>query len=231
MWSLWRDDAGAGLRERALHLLQKSYPNLRWVWIVGDSTDGTLDELRGIAGEVQGQRRVDVLELNTGIEGDSPEDRRRRYGATINQWFEMLPDVEYVVQHESDLRSPLNLIEVFVSNAEVGRPRIAGWPILPYSDNSTVFYDIWAYRRDGQLFGHVPPYHPCYRENEPFEVDSVGSCWMFPADDIREGARFTDEAVLGLCKWLRAHGKQIWVEPRLTIVQPRELWISHPVAA
>ena len=44
--SLWRDDTGRHLEARVAHLLGKTYPALRWLWVVGDSADGTEDALR-----------------------------------------------------------------------------------------------------------------------------------------------------------------------------------------
>jgi hypothetical protein len=52
---------------------------------------------------------------------------------------------------------------------------------------------------------------------------------MFPASEIRQGAFFNDEAVLGFCKTLRGWGRRIWVDPKLIIVQPRELWQEQVV--
>ena len=128
MWSLWRNDAGAHLEWRALHLLSRTYPALRWAWIVGDSDDSTLADLRAIAAAVAPYRRVDVYRMDTGIKGSTPQDARRRYAATVNQWFRELPaDADYVIQHESDLISPPDLVERFLGHAGEGRTHIAGF--------------------------------------------------------------------------------------------------------
>jgi hypothetical protein len=116
---------------------------------------------------------------------------------------------------------------VLLAHAQAGRCPIAGWPILPIGNQRAVFYDIWAYRKDGRMFTNAPPFHACYQPDTPFEVDSFGSCWLAEAADMRT-ARFGDQAVLDVCAQLRARGRQLWVDPKLTIVQPTALWEPHP---
>jgi len=231
MLSMWRDDAQKNLRGRALHLLTKSYPAVRWVWVVGDTHDDTYRQLVDVINEVRPCRQVDLLQIDTGIIGDDPPTRRRRLGATANVWLDMIKDTDdYLLVHESDILSPMDLIERFLHHAAAGRCPIAGWPILPISDTQAVFYDIWAYRKDGQMFTNGAPFHACYKPDEPFEVDSVGTAWLLAAEDVRKGARFGDDACLTLCAELRAMGRRFWVDPQLIVVQPRELWISHSTA-
>lgn len=226
--SLWRDDVNRSLLKRAFHLLQKSYPKLRWIWVVGDSSDATHEMLETVAEAVYPDRRVDVSVCDTSIVGDAPAVRRIRLGVTANAWFDKLePEDHYLLVHESDLLSPVDVVERLLDHVHSGRCPIAGWPVLPIPNGGALFYDIWAYRKDGQMFSNVPPYHACYNAEEPFEVDSVGSCWMFEAEDARQGARFGDQAVLSMCRTLRAKGRRFWVDPKLTIVQPSELWVPY----
>jgi len=111
MLSLWRDDTRRGLRGRALHLLSKSYPNLRWVWVEGDSQDDTYEQLLEIINEVHPHRRVDLYSLDTGIVGNDPETRRRRLGISANQWLAGMRDGDdYLLVHESDLLSQADLV-------------------------------------------------------------------------------------------------------------------------
>lgn len=228
MLSLWRNDANRWAKERAEHLLSKTYPNLRLVWVVGDSSDNTLAVLQEAI--KHGRREVVILNGDTGILGETLPERLRRLGVTANVGFDTVrPDDDYWMIHESDLASPSDIVDRFVAHAEAGRSPIAGWPILPFGNGQAVFYDIWAYRKDGQLFSNCPPFHPCYRPDEPFEVDSVGSCWMFHAEDLRAGVRERDKACLDLCDGFRARGRHIWVDPTLVIVQPPAMWVPHEV--
>ena len=219
MISLWRDDMERGLIFRAEHLLEKAeaHPNTRFIWVVGDSQDATADALRTIA-EAAGAT-VTIVEHDT----NSPL-RLRRLSLSGNEALQRVePSDDYVLFHESDLLSPADLISLLLAT---GKSVIAGWPTLTVK-GTKVFYDTWAYRKDGGLFRNHWPYHACYKPDACFEVDSVGSCFMFPAAIPLQGVRCTHRAVLDLCLEIKLRGGHIWVDPTIEIVQPAELWISR----
>ena len=229
MLSLWRNDSLRDLEFRAKHLLSKSYPALRWAWVVGDSDDDTYQRLLAIINEVHPWRQVELLRHTTGIPGNDPPQRRKRLSASANFGLSLLTaEDDYFLMHESDLRSPANLVEIFLDHAQAGRCPIAGWPVLPVRPGLALFYDIWAYRKDGAMFTNEPPFHACYNPDAPFEIDSFGSCWLAEAGDMRT-MRFGDLAVLDVCRQMQATGRHLWVDPKLTIVQPPALWECHPI--
>lgn len=216
MVSFWRNDAKRQLEARARHLLSKSGP-LRWLWVVGDSDDATADILATFA---EGRGDVDLHVMRTNI-----QNRYLCLSQTAAYALAQIrPDDDYVLIHESDLRSPFDVAERFLAHAEAGRCPIAGWPILELHGRS-VFYDVWAYRARGTQFTNHPPYHAVYKSDTPFTVDSVGSCWMFHAEDARRGLPVTNRACVEMCDNLRMRfGRTIWVDPTIEIIQPRELW-------
>jgi hypothetical protein len=225
--SLWRDDAERCIQARMEHLLSKAtrYMNLRLCWLVGDSSDNTEELLRRMAMETWVP--VEVIRHDTGIPGTDERSRRRRLAETCNAGLDAVrADDDFVIIHESDLASPVDVVGQLVAHGLAGRCPVAGWPVLPVT-NPPLFYDVWAYRRDGKLFTNLPPYHDCYRADEPFEVDSVGSCWMMHAADVRNGARMDGMACVGLCDVLRSMGRRIWVDPSLIIAQEPTLWEPH----
>lgn len=227
MCSLWRNDAQRAIADRVQHLLAKaeSYPALKFVWVVGDSTDDTTQTLAQLSVGYP----VTIVDIgDTGIEGEDMHSRLRRLSETANEWWKWIDDAEYVLVHESDIQSPANVVNRLVAHAEQGRCPIAGWPTLKLRGEQGVayFYDIWAYRKDGVRFENDVPYHKCYRYPDPFTVDSFGTMYMFNAEDVPL-VRFEDNAVLDLCRQLREQGRTLWVDPALTVVQPRELWSFH----
>lgn len=224
MMSLWRDDVGRRLVERMGHLLSKSYPFLRWVWVVGDSSDETERYLQDAVWVYSGQAAIEVVRADTGISGSEPPERMLRLSRSASAGLDRVrPEDDYVIIHESDILSPPNLVERFLAT---GKCPVAGWPVL--GDPSTgAFYDTWAYRKDGHKFSNSPPYHASYQPDRPFEVDGVGTVWMFHADDVRAGVRCETLAAVELCQKLRARGREIWVDPTIVVVQPRDLLIPH----
>lgn len=217
--SYWKNDVGRQIEARMAHLLGKSYPNLGWLWVVGDSTDATYMRLAEQARD--GSRCVIVLDIGG---TDPTKTRRQRLSETATRGYALIPaDADYVLVHESDLRTPVDVVERFMANAEAGRCPVAGWVTLDAPGVGHVFYDTWAYRKDGQLFSNTPPYHACYKPDAPFEVDSAGSVILFAADDLRDRI-VRERCLVEVCDHLRALGRRIWVDPTIAVVQPPELW-------
>jgi len=226
MLSLWRNDNNRYLDVRVAHLLSKTYEHLRWVWVVGDSTDGTEQALRMMLAHRYpwSARRVTLVRHDTGIEGDDPENRLRRLSETANAWWPwVLPSDTHCLLHESDIVSPVDVVQRLL---ETDKCPVAAWPTLG-PEPGAIFYDTWAYRQNGEMFNNHPPYHACYRPHELFEVESAGTVLLFHADDIRAGVRCERYGVIDLCRGFRQRGRSIWVEPRLRVVQPWETFVSH----
>lgn len=220
MLSCWRNDEARNLEARAAHLLSKTYPGLRWVWVVSDSDDLTYAMLQRIM-RTHLDQDITVVDLHR--DGPPPKERMRRFGSAAQAGIECVQDTDAAVLiHESDLISPPDVVERFLA---VGGEVVAGWPVLGDASN---FYDIWAYRGlDGRHFTNTPPYHPSYRPDAPFEVSSVGSCWLLPAAAVRDGIRCDTFGAVELCAGLRRRGYRIWVDPTIEIVQPLDLWTAH----
>lgn len=227
MISLWRNDLERDIHKRMDMLTQKSYPRLRWIWVVGDSDDTTADVLLDYktAERYHWGLDIEIVEHWTGVKGMDHASRLRRLSLSLNEAFDLIrPKDDYVIIHESDLESPRDLVEQFLATE---KDYVAGTTWLQL-DRGDLFYDIWGFRAKGKRFTNDPPYHEVYREDALFPVDSVGSCWMFPAQPIREGVRCYHAATRELCAKLREeHDAQWWVAPWIKIRQPKALWEPH----
>lgn len=226
MISHWRDDADKSLRLRVNHLLGKTWPDLRFVWAVGNCVDDTYAQLQALTAD---DRRVTLIPFDSDVTDDDPDSRLVRLSQVVNaELAQIRPDDDYVLIHESDLVSPPDLIQMLF---ETGQCPVAGWPVLPLPDG-TIFYDTWAYRKDGRMFSNQAPYHPCYKPYDIFEVDSAGSVLLFHAEDVRRGLRCERRAVLELCHKMKADfGRRIWVDPLIEIIQPVERWTAREHAS
>jgi len=214
--SFWRSDADRQLEARVAHLLQKSARGTRWLWVVGDSADDTEARLRAYSWPA-----VTILRYDTGIVGEDRVTRLRRFSRTADAGLALIqPGDDRVVIHESDLRSPRDVVTRLMGGPDEA---VAGWPTLTLG-GKTIFYDTYVYRAAGRQFEAHPPYHAVYRPDRRFEVDSVGSVWSLPARAILDGVRCDDTGALGLCAALRARGVRILVDPTVPVVQPLSLW-------
>lgn len=135
-------------------------------------------------------------------------------------------DAEYVLLIESDLDYPPDLIERFLAT---GKSFVAPMVMVQGTEN---FYDTFAYRKRlaqmdvvanplAACFSGTYPFHPVYRDDKPFEVDSAGSCLFFHKDVIRKGAKFSpDGLIVAFCDSARQKGFSVWVDPRIVVWHP-----------
>lgn len=188
MYSLWRNDAERNIHERMAHLTAKTYPNMRWVWVCGDSSDATADILRDYAEERRYHDGLDitVVEHFTGIDGMDHRSRLHRLSASCSEALAQVRDADdYVLVHESDLLSPPDLAEQFLAT---GKDHIAAATWLEIFGRR-LFYDVWGFYRNGKRFYNDPPHCDGWTDDQLIEVDSFGSCWMIPADGFKGGGR------------------------------------------
>lgn len=192
---------------------------LSFVWGEGDSTDATKNTLLAACYRF----RATVVDCAHG---------GKAYGSVINaQRFRQLAHVgkcifaaipeeaDLVVYVESDLiwepATLLALIErVMNGECSVIAPMVflrrAGWP-------ADSFYDGFCFRAEDRHFAHQPPYHPAYRPDRPFRVDSVGSCVVMRGE-IARSLIFDEQTIFpDLCGQIRAGGDSVWVDPRCAV--------------
>jgi hypothetical protein len=223
MLSLWRNDAQRAIKSRLQHLLAKGAS--AYIWVTGDNVDDTEHILSTSA---HCQKEIIVLRKDTHIHSSVPDDRLRGLSqsaqAGLDYFVDHYAQADYLLIHESDLISPPNLIErmIALSQSKNGAA-VAGWVTLQLGSEK-LFYDTWAYRKDGVKFTNHAPFHASYDAETPFEVDSVGSCVLFPAHPLRDGWRLTQGGIVEICQKMQAAGVHIWVDPTLEIIQPVALW-------
>ena len=85
-----------------------------------------------------------------------------------------------------------------------------------YAGDGPFFYDIWAFRRNGQKFSPLPPYHPDLGAGL-LQLESAGGCLAIRGDLARE-VRFGDaDAIVGLCRDIYRRDGSVWVDPGLAV--------------
>jgi hypothetical protein len=130
-------------------------------------------------------------------------------------------DVDVVLHVESDLIWDAATGGCLIDIAWERRDGVdVAFPMVWAGEN---FYDVWAYRYQGQRFGPFPPFcHglPGLPPGVMLEIESAGSCLAFRQDVVRQFSRSQDEALVGWCKGIRAQGRRIAVAPWLSVRHP-----------
>ncbi len=194
--------------------------SVRVIAVEGDSTDGTAD-------------RLDSEALRLGIDLDrvTHDHGLRVFGSTEHaDRLEALTGVmmagmnavretdDALLYIESDLRWTPDMV---LAALRLSAAREDGFDVVsPMIFCGARFYDVFAFRRDGERFSQQPPYHPSLRDTGITEVDSVGSCLTMRAEVARV---VNPEGLLGLVSWCagaRAQGFRIGVAPHLRVEHP-----------
>lgn len=96
--------------------------------------------------------------------------------------------------------------------------------VFPMIKRGRMFYDTWAFAKDGTYFRNEPPFHPMFTGpdgNELYSIDSGGSCWAIRGE-IARTCRFRPpaHAMRGFCREVIKNGGSMWLDPRVEVVHP-----------
>lgn len=197
---------------------------LRFYLGEGDSQDETWVELNRWADE---DERIVPVKRDTGrprMWHTPRPERMLTLSVTGNAVWERIAGEawgDYALMLESDLLYQPDLLRRLVTRLPEGAAALAPMIWMPV-EGQLRFYDIWAFRRGGEMFR---PYPPAWYSQKygvaPFEIDSAGSAILFGMDCIRRGARLSPEsAVVGMCGQIREMGGRIYCDPESHVIHP-----------
>lgn len=210
----WRQHADDVLRYEQ-RIASMDYPpeQLRMAFLENDSTDSTYGLLKSWAGL---DRRITLEKRDTHgtLYGSIINADRFRIMGTVFNWALELVDFvwsDYVLFLPCDIRfGPDLLARLLAHRANICSPFVYQWG---------VFYDIWAFSRNGhdfmpfaegmttQLFG-----------DELIEMETIGGVTLIDCDVLRAGVRYSTINVdRGLCEAARAKGFSVWADPTLHV--------------
>jgi len=202
------------LRDR----LQARGDALRFVWGEGDSVDGTLTILRIMAGELGIAQIVDCAHGGPAFGSVVNMERFRQLAYVASRVWAAIPaDSDVVVWVESDLIWDASTMSSLIDRVtEYGAisPMVylerKGW-------KRWSFYDTFCFVLNGQHFEHHPPYHAGYHPDQPFRVDSAGSC-MAIRGDIAKRITFDDNTLFPeISRQISLSGSAVYVDPGLCV--------------
>lgn len=212
-------DSAAGIAEYFARLVGLDYPsdNLRYVFVEGDSTDGTLRQLQAWA---TASLHVTIVQCNTG---------KPRYGSIVHpERFKALAKVfnaaldavdldwsDYVLFLPSDIHyAPDMLRRLVVHGAYIMAP-------FSWTEGGR-FYDTWGFTRNGKEFDRFSQQSAAVAYgNQPIRMDTVGGTVLIRADVLKAGVRYTPEEVdRGFCKLAAAKGFLVWADPATHVYHP-----------
>lgn len=189
---------------------------LRVIVCEGDSTDDTAAQLRAWAAT---DGRVTVVHCTTGQPHYPSIVHPGRFALLARVFNAALAAVDLAwtdnvlflpvdIRYEPDLLAHLQARHVDI--------------VAPLVFRAGLFYDIWAFSRDGVDF---PPFARAETAQrlgaDLVRMDTVGGTVLLSRAVLQAGMHYTtDQVDRGLCAQARAAGFAIWADP--------SLWVEHP---
>lgn len=210
----WRQHAGAVLDyERQMAALDYPQDRLRFVFVENDSTDETYPMLSSWAAL---DARVLLRKQDRGypLYPSVVNPHRFEILATVFNWALDLVDydwTDYVLFMPCDIAFQPDLLRRLLDHRA---PLVS-----PFVFQNGIFYDTWAFRRDGRNF---PPFAETDTEaifgRDLVRMETMGCVMLIDADVLRAGVRYSTVNVdRGLCEAARAAGYALWADPTLRV--------------
>lgn len=187
----------------------------------GDSVDGTKHALGIVARSKAVPVEVRACDHGGPVFGSTEHQARLDALTGVgNAIFEGVRDDDDVLVYvESDLLWDPHTIGSLI---DMAAERRGGFDVLAPMvwAQPGVFYDIFAYRKDGQRFGPFAPYHPALKPTGVTEVDSAGSCLVMRGGIARQVRIPKGGVLIGWCEKAREAGYRVGVT--------RDFGVQHP---
>lgn len=209
-------DAAAVLFEYTDRIDRQHYPmgDLHFVFVEGDSVDGTVDLLERLWGD---DPRATMVTCHTGSRkyASIVDPDRFRVLATVFNVGLAAVDLEwseYVLVLPVDIQFGPELVADLVSR-EVD-------VVAPYVFKNGRFYDIWGWSSEGQFWVDFQESQmPTDGALRP--MDTVGGTVLIDAKVLRAGVRYSLEDVdRGFSRAARAEGFDLWADPAVIVRHP-----------
>lgn len=184
----------------------------------GDSTDDT-DALlfEHTSGGAIGALLIDCTHGGPVYGSVVNPERFRQLAYVANKVWRAIPtNANVVAWAESDLTWEAQTMLALIDGTKE-YPAVAPMVMLDRQGwSKEAFYDVYAFRKDGKLFRHNPPYFDGWPVSEPVQIDSAGSCMALRGELVKQ-LTWTDGVFPELCQQIYRLGGAVWLDARLAV--------------
>lgn len=189
--------------------------NIQFLWIEGDSTDNTLEELQ----KVDFNKRIITMNVGQPYQGLTSVPSRLKQlsaiGDRLVKEYNEMEETSWVFYVESDviIQDKLLLERLIERDKDI---------IAPLIMMGTAFYDTWGFVDiKGQQFRAAVPYSATFiSEGNPAQILSCGTALMMRSHFFKNGS-FGENALRHFCEHARkTNGARIYVDQTLQVSHP-----------
>ena len=105
------------------------------------------------------------------------------------------------------------------TNADIAAPLVV---MNKDRNGNYLFYDTWAFRKNGSQFSHSYPYMGYSKLNKPISVDSVGGGYLIKRKVLESNVKYNgdrDCEHVGFCRKAEKKGFSIKINPKVYIMK------------
>lgn len=202
------------------HNLEKEYKDIVYIFIEGDSSDNTYGVLRNWLTPKKNYILKKVDRKHRPFAKDRNQKRTIYFAELRNMLIDLslsIPEVKEILMIDANYGWKGDLISSLRdTDSDIAAPLVL---MHRNHDKKYIFYDTWAFRKDGRQFSQFQPY-AIGLGSEPFELDSVGGGYLIKRDVLEKGVRYNgdrDCEHVGFCKMAKDMGFSIKINPKIYI--------------
>lgn len=202
------------------HNLEKEYRDIVYIFIEGDSSDNTYGVLRNWLTPKKNYILKKVDRKHRPFAKDRNPKRTIYFAELRNMLIDLslsIPEVKEVLMIDANYGWKGDLIaSLRDTDTDIAAPLVL---MHRNRDKKYLFYDTWAFRKDGRQFSQFEPY-AIGLGSEPLELDSVGGGYLIKREVLEKGVRYNgdrDCEHVGFCKMAKDMGFTIKINPKIYI--------------
>jgi hypothetical protein len=221
--SIVRNEASNGTLKRFLsccHKLEKSHKNIIYIFIEGDSSDNTYETLQNWLTPKKNYILKKIDRNHRPFAKDRNPKRTIYFAELRNMLIDLvlsIPEVSEVLMIDANYGWKSDLISSLRgADADIAAPLVV---MHKDQHGKYLFYDTWAFRKNGVQFSHWHPYTKGLGQ-DPLDIDSAGGGYLVKREVLEAGVRYNgdrDCEHVGFCQAARDMGFTIKINPRVYI--------------
>lgn len=200
--------------------------SIRVVAVEGDSQDKTTDKLKSLASRgIKGSRSIPLTIINHAhgkrvFSSTEDSDRLSALTGVMQSGMAAVDPThdDVVLYVESDIIWHAHQVGSII---DLAYRRQDGFDIVaPMVFAGDLFYDVWAFRKNGNRFSPFLPYHSDLQPSTITEVDSVGSCLAFRSELAELVSAIGEHGLVSWCAGAKSLGYRIGVASDFQVKHP-----------
>ena len=223
--SIIRNEERNGHLKKFFDCCQKleKYHNIVYIFIEGDSSDNTYEELQNWLAPRNNYILKKIDRKKPRFPKDKSSGRTKYFAELRNILIDFslsISDISEVLMIDANYGWKGDLVSSLRNtNADIVAPLV----VMNKDHNGKyLFYDTWAFRKNGSQFSRYYPYIGYSKLNKPASVDSVGGGYLIKREVLESNVRYDgdmDCEHVGFCRRARKKGFSIKINPKVYIMK------------